>query len=70
MKPKIPKGWKRLKRGEKIMAEDKCSEPYKNYFNFTGFGNGEVRVGWDADGSGPLLVYIRRIKPKKKGPKK
>ena len=59
---KIPKGWKKLRKGTVIVKGDKFfNSPKDICFSLWGLGE---RVGWN---SGKPLVYIRkirRIKPK------
>jgi hypothetical protein len=62
-KPKIPKGWRRLRAGAVIKYGDRYFGPRRWWA--TKFGGDNRKVGWDKRYT-TILIYIRR---KRKGRK-
>lgn len=57
---KIPKGWRKLRRGTRIQYGDMCKNKLDLEWSLTGMGE-SAKVGWDEVCKNPL-TYIRRIK--------
>lgn len=59
MKPKIPKGWRKLRKGTRLKHGDRC-KCLGNWFNALNISTSKKASKWCRAGWSDNLTYIRR----------